>query len=57
MLIYFAGHGFVWGGKAYLAPYDVLASDIKNTAYGMDDLGTAIGSKIKGKWKVMFTYA
>jgi len=55
VLIYFAGHGFVSGGKAYLAPYDINLNNIVSTAYPMDELGRDIGVKIKGKWKVLLT--
>ena len=55
VLIYFAGHGFVYGGKAYLAPYDFDLKNIAATGYGMDALGRDIGVKIKGKWKVLLT--
>ncbi len=55
VLIYFAGHGFVSGGKAYLAPYDIDLNNIVSTAYPMDVLGSDIGTKIKGKWKVLLT--
>ncbi len=55
VLIYFAGHGFVNGGKAYLAPYDIDLKNIASTAYPMDTLGRDIGLKIKGKWKVLLT--
>jgi uncharacterized caspase-like protein/tetratricopeptide (TPR) repeat protein len=57
VLIYFAGHGFVWGGKGYLAPYDVDRDDIPNTAYSMDRLGEVFGAKIKAKWRVLLTDA
>jgi tetratricopeptide (TPR) repeat protein len=57
VLVYFAGHGFVSNGKAYLASYDVDIHNIVNTAYPMADLGTDIGGKIKGKWKVLVTDA
>ena len=57
VLIYFAGHGFVSGGKGYLAPYDVDIHNINATAYPMDALGADIGGKIKGKWKVLVTDA
>src|SRR5258706_2307358 len=36
VLIYFAGHGFVYGGKGYLAPYDFDLKNIAGTGYGMD---------------------
>jgi tetratricopeptide (TPR) repeat protein len=55
VLIYFAGHGFMSGGKAYLAPYDINLTDITHSAYPMDDLGSVIGSKIHAKWKVLLT--
>jgi tetratricopeptide (TPR) repeat protein/uncharacterized caspase-like protein len=57
VLIYFAGHGFVSDGKAYLAPYDINRADIPGTSYPMDQLGSVIGSKIHGKWKVLLTDA
>ena len=55
VLIYFAGHGFVYQGKAYLAPYDIDLQNIGETGYGMDALGGAIGSKIRGKSKILLT--
>jgi uncharacterized caspase-like protein/tetratricopeptide (TPR) repeat protein len=57
VLIYFAGHGFVADGKAYLAPYDFNPSDIAATGYSMDALGHVFGSEIKAKWKVLLTDA
>jgi tetratricopeptide (TPR) repeat protein len=57
VFIYFAGHGFISGGKAYLAPYDVDPTRIATTAIPMDELGQDIGSKIHGKWKVLLTDA
>ncbi|HKF26548.1 MAG TPA: caspase family protein, partial [Candidatus Acidoferrum sp.] len=55
VLIYFAGHGFVYGGRAYLAPYDIDLKSIAATGYPMDALGRDMGVKIKGKWKVLLT--
>ncbi len=55
VLIYFAGHGFVSNGKGYIAPYDISLQNVANTAYPMDQLGQDIGSRIKGKWKVLLT--
>lgn len=57
VVIYFAGHGFVSGGKAYLAPYDIDPADIPGTSYPMERLGRVIGSDIKAKWKVLLTDA
>lgn len=55
VLIYFAGHGFVYDGAGYLAPFDFDSNRIKQTGYPMDDLGRIFGSVIKGKWKVLLT--
>ena len=57
VLIYFAGHGFVFQGKPYLAPYDVDPKNIAGTGYPMDTLGAVIGGKIRAKWKVLLTDA
>ena len=57
VLIYFAGHGFVSGGKGYLATYDVDIHNIASSAYPMQELGAEIGGKVKGKWKVLITDA
>jgi tetratricopeptide (TPR) repeat protein len=55
VLIYFAGHGFVYQGKGYLAPYDVDLDNIGATGYPMDELGLVIGSKIRAKYKILLT--
>jgi tetratricopeptide (TPR) repeat protein len=57
VLIYFAGHGFVYGGRGWLAPYDFDIHNIAGTGYAMDQLGTDVGSEIHGKWKVLLTDA
>ena len=57
VLIYFAGHGFISGGKGYLAPYDIDLHNISATAIPMETLGTLIGGRIQGKWKVLLTDA
>lgn len=57
VLIYFAGHGFISKGVAYLAPYDLNLSHISGSALPMDELGKDIGGRIKGKWKVLLTDA
>jgi len=57
VVIYFAGHGFISGGKAYIAPYDIDPSNIAATAFPMEELGKLIGSRIHGKWKVLLTDA
>jgi len=57
VVIYFAGHGFISGGKAYIAPYDIDPANIGATAFSMDELGKLIGGRIHGKWKVLLTDA
>ena len=55
VLIYFAGHGFVFQGHGYLAPYDINPRNIKQSGYPMDDLGATIGGKIRAKDKILLT--
>jgi tetratricopeptide (TPR) repeat protein len=55
VVIYFAGHGFIYQGKAYLAPYDFDMANVTGTGYPMDELGAAIAGKIHAKWKVLLT--
>lgn len=57
VLVYFAGHGFVVDGRAYLAPYDIQLDRVAQTAYPMDSLGAVFGGKVRGKWKVLITDA
>jgi tetratricopeptide (TPR) repeat protein len=57
VLIYFAGHGFLYQGKGYLAPYDIDLNDIGATGYPMDELGAVVGSKIQAKYKILLTDA
>jgi tetratricopeptide (TPR) repeat protein len=57
ILIYFAGHGFISGGKGFLATYDTDLHHLSTTAIPMDTLGVLIGTKIQGKWKVLLTDA
>jgi tetratricopeptide (TPR) repeat protein len=57
VLIYFAGHGFLYQGKGYLAPYDIDLNNIGATGYSMDELGAVVGSKIQAKYKILLTDA
>jgi tetratricopeptide (TPR) repeat protein len=57
VLIYFAGHGFLYRGKGYLAPSDFKLDQADTTGYPMDELGAVIGSKIHAKWKILLTDA
>jgi tetratricopeptide (TPR) repeat protein len=57
VLIYFAGHGFLYDDRAYLAPYDIDPKNIRATGYPMDDLGRVVGGRIKATYKVLITDA
>lgn len=57
VLIYFAGHGLVFDGKGYLAPYDIDLNNVGATGYPMAELGSVIGSKIHAKSKILLTDA
>ncbi|HXS95227.1 MAG TPA: tetratricopeptide repeat protein [Candidatus Limnocylindrales bacterium] len=57
VLIYFAGHGFIYQGRGYLAPYDINLDSIAATGFPMDELGETIGGKIKAKNKILLTDA
>lgn len=57
VLIYFAGHGFLYKGKAYLAPYDISLDNIQATGYPMDELGQVVGAKINARYKILLTDA
>jgi tetratricopeptide (TPR) repeat protein len=57
VLVYFAGHGFLADGHAYLAPYDIQPNNVAATAYPMQQLSSVIGNKVQGKWKVLLTDA
>lgn len=55
VLIYFAGHGFVFNSKAYLAPYDLDPKNVAGTGYPMAELSDVVGNRIRAKWKVLLT--
>ncbi len=57
VLIYFAGHGFLFNGKGYLAPHDFDPAKIPTTGYPMESLGVVVGNKIKARNKVLLTDA
>jgi tetratricopeptide (TPR) repeat protein len=57
VLIYFAGHGFIFEERAYLAPVDIDPKNIHGTGYSMEDLGLVVGSKIKATHKILLTDA
>jgi tetratricopeptide (TPR) repeat protein/uncharacterized caspase-like protein len=55
VLIYFAGHGFVFQGQGYLATYDFDMKNIAGTGYPMNSLAKAMGSVIQAKNKILLT--
>ncbi|HEX3877010.1 MAG TPA: tetratricopeptide repeat protein [Bryobacteraceae bacterium] len=57
VLIYFAGHGFMYQGKGYLAPYDFDMNNVKGSGYPMEELSNIIGSKIHATYKILLTDA
>jgi len=57
VLIYFAGHGFVFEGQGYLAPYDIDLNNIKGTGYPMRELGNVVGNQVHARWKILLTDA
>lgn len=57
VVVYFAGHGFVYRGAGYLAPWDVDRGNIAETAYSMRTLGQVMGTKVKAQWKVLLADA
>jgi tetratricopeptide (TPR) repeat protein len=57
VLIYFGGHGFMYQGKGYLAPFDIDPNNIASTGFAMDELAAAVGSKIRAKYKILLTDA
>jgi tetratricopeptide (TPR) repeat protein/uncharacterized caspase-like protein len=57
VLIYFAGHGFIFEERAYLAPYDIDPKNIHGTGYSMEDLGGVVGSRIRATYKILLTDA
>ena len=55
VLIYFAGHGFVYDGQAYLATFDMDPKDIASTGYAMNRLGEVVGGGILATDKILIT--
>jgi tetratricopeptide (TPR) repeat protein len=57
VLIYFAGHGYIKDGRAYLAPFDLDRGHLAETGYPMETLGHVVGSEIKAKSRIVLTDA
>src|SRR6185295_9472304 len=55
VLIYFSGHGLLFQGKGYLAPFDVDPKNVAATGYPLEGLGQAMGTKIKATHKILIT--
>ncbi|MBK9169591.1 MAG: tetratricopeptide repeat protein [Bryobacterales bacterium] len=57
VIVYFAGHGFVYGSRGYLAPYDFDPEAVQSSGYPMDQLGKVLANQVKARWKVLLTDA
>lgn len=57
VIVYFAGHGLVYGNQGYLAPWDLDLSRFGESAYPMRSLGNTLTNRVKARWKVLFTDA
>lgn len=57
VVVYFAGHGLVEGGRGYLAPWDLDPDRVADTAYPMATLGEVMSSRVPARWKVLLTDA
>lgn len=55
VFVYFAGHGFVYKDKGYLAPHDFDLNNIDGSGYPMESLARILGKTLKSKWKVLMT--
>lgn len=57
VIVYFAGHGFVYQGKGYLAPHDFAFEHTAETGYDMARLGDVLANKVKARNKILLTDA
>jgi hypothetical protein len=57
VVIYFAGHEFVYEGQGYLAPVDINPANVKGTGYPMRELSDVIANKIHARWKIVMADA
>ena len=57
VIVYFAGHGLVEGGRGYLAPWDLDPDRVAATAYPMATLGEVMSNRVPARWKVLLTDA
>ena len=57
VIVFFAGHGFVYQGKGYLAPHDFAFERTEATGYDMARLGDVLANKVKARNKILLTDA
>ncbi len=57
VIVFFAGHGFVYEGKGYLAPHDFALEKTLQTGYEMARLGDTLANKVKARNKILLTDA
>jgi tetratricopeptide (TPR) repeat protein len=57
VIVFFVGHGFVYQGRGYFAPYDIDPERVAETGYPMEDVGRVLSREVKARWKVLLTDA
>ncbi len=57
VIVFFAGHGFVYQGKGYLAPHDFSIENPAGTGYEMARFGDTLANRVRAKQKIVFTDA
>lgn len=57
VVVYYAGHGLVAGGRGFLAPYDIALANIEVSGYPMAQLAKVLSKDVKSTKKVLFTDA
>lgn len=56
VVVYFAGHGLVYQGQGYLAPWNLDPNNVDGSAYPMRTLGHVLAG-YRSRWKALFTDA
>ena len=54
LLVYYAGHGVRSKGRTWFMPYDADTSDPGKTAWAVDELADALGTRTKGRTVLLF---
>jgi tetratricopeptide (TPR) repeat protein len=57
VIVFFAGHGFVFQGKGYFAPHDFAINKTADTGYEMAKFGDILANKVKARNKILLTDA